>query len=115
VHVLFTVGAALGAQVMRMPTRDEEVLCEISKEMSSLYFRLAVLCLFEARVPEFGTQSFSPAIVGHRWRKNIGWIDTENQLTAHKKTSIRSMVFKRKDSIEKIFFLKLMIDTIGQK
>ncbi len=31
--------------------------CEISKEMSSLYFRLAVLCLFEARVPECDKQT----------------------------------------------------------
>jgi hypothetical protein len=30
---------------------------EISKEMSSLYFGLAVFCLFEARVPEVDTQS----------------------------------------------------------
>ncbi len=30
--------------------------CEISKDMSSLLFGLAVFCLFEARVPEFDTQ-----------------------------------------------------------
>jgi hypothetical protein len=30
--------------------------CEIRKEMSSLYFGLAVFCLFEARIPEFDTQ-----------------------------------------------------------
>ncbi len=30
--------------------------CEISKEMSSLYFGLAVFCLFEARILEFDTQ-----------------------------------------------------------
>ncbi len=30
-------------------------LCEISKEMSSLYFGLVVFCLFEARVPESDT------------------------------------------------------------
>jgi hypothetical protein len=35
--------------------------CEISKEMSSLYFgRLAVYCLFEARVTESDTQPPSP-------------------------------------------------------
>jgi hypothetical protein len=30
--------------------------CEIGKEMSLMYFRLAVVCLFEARVPEFDMQ-----------------------------------------------------------
>jgi hypothetical protein len=34
--------------------------CEISKERSSLYFGLAVFCLFEARVPEFKTQPPPP-------------------------------------------------------
>jgi hypothetical protein len=34
--------------------------CEISKDLSSLYFRLAVFCLFEAQVPEFDTQPPSP-------------------------------------------------------
>ncbi len=37
--------------------------CLISKEMSSLYFGLAVFCLFEARVPEFDKQPFLPATV----------------------------------------------------
>ncbi len=30
--------------------------CEISKQLLSLYFRLAVFCLFEASVPELDTQ-----------------------------------------------------------
>jgi hypothetical protein len=34
--------------------------CEISKEMSSLYFGLAVFCLFEARVPELDMQPPHP-------------------------------------------------------
>ncbi len=34
--------------------------CEIRKEMSSLYFGLAVFRLFEARVPEFDTQPLPP-------------------------------------------------------
>jgi hypothetical protein len=34
--------------------------CEISKEMSSLYFGLAVLCLFEARVLEVDKQPLPP-------------------------------------------------------
>ncbi len=34
-------------------TYTEMRYCEISKEMSSLYFGLAVFCLFQARVPEF--------------------------------------------------------------
>jgi hypothetical protein len=38
--------------------------CEISKEMSSLYFGLAVLSLFEARVPEFDTQPQAPDSCG---------------------------------------------------
>jgi hypothetical protein len=45
-------------------TREREYLyiaemryCEISKEMSSWYFGQAVFCLFEARVPEFDTQT----------------------------------------------------------
>ncbi len=33
--------------------------CEISKEMSSLYFELAVFRLFEARVQEFDTRPLS--------------------------------------------------------
>ncbi len=56
--MFFTVGGDLGAQAMRTPTKDE-VRCKISKEMSSLYFGLAVFCLFEARGPEFGTQPLS--------------------------------------------------------
>jgi hypothetical protein len=40
---------------------------EISKEMSSFYFGLAVFCLFEARVLEFDTQPLSPSSSGlHR-------------------------------------------------
>ncbi len=38
--------------------------CEISKEMSSLYFGLAVFFLFEARIPEFGTQPLPPNSCG---------------------------------------------------
>ncbi len=38
--------------------------CEISKEMSSLYFGLAVFCLFEASVPEFDTQPLLPKSCG---------------------------------------------------
>jgi hypothetical protein len=34
--------------------------CEISKEMSSLYFGLPGFCLFEATVPEFDTQPPPP-------------------------------------------------------
>ncbi len=41
-------------------------------------------------------------IGGHRWqKKNIDWIDSDNRLTV-KKTSIRSMVFRRKKIIEPI-------------
>jgi hypothetical protein len=36
---------------------------EINKDMSSLYFVLDVLCLFEARVPEFDTKPLSPTAV----------------------------------------------------
>jgi hypothetical protein len=38
--------------------------CEISKEMSLLYFGLAVFCLFEARVPEFDRQPLPPTSCG---------------------------------------------------
>ncbi len=31
--------------------------CEISKQMSPLYFGLAVFCLFEARILEFNTNT----------------------------------------------------------
>jgi hypothetical protein len=34
---------------------------EISKEVSALYFGLAVFCPFEARVPEFETKSTQSA------------------------------------------------------
>jgi hypothetical protein len=34
--------------------------CDISKEMSSLYFGLAIFCLFEARVSEFDKQPPPP-------------------------------------------------------
>ncbi len=37
--------------------------CEISKEMSSWYFGLTVLCQFEGRVPEFVTQSLPSTAV----------------------------------------------------
>jgi hypothetical protein len=37
---------------------------KISKEMSSLYFGLALFCLFEARVPEFDTQPLPPNSCG---------------------------------------------------
>ncbi len=40
-----------------LPISTEMRYCEISKEMSSLYFGLAVFCLFEARAPEFDMQS----------------------------------------------------------
>jgi hypothetical protein len=36
--------------------------CEISKEMSLLYFGLAVFCPFEARDPEFDKQPLPPPI-----------------------------------------------------
>jgi hypothetical protein len=39
--------------------------CEISKEMSSLYFGLAIFCLFEARVSEFDTQPPPPPCTVH--------------------------------------------------
>ncbi len=48
------------------PTAGTEYLtpemryCEISKEMSLLYFGLAVLCPFEARDPEFDKQPLPP-------------------------------------------------------
>jgi hypothetical protein len=38
--------------------------CEISKEMSPLYFELDVFCLFEAVVPEFYTQPLLPNSCG---------------------------------------------------
>jgi hypothetical protein len=38
--------------------------CEISTEMSSLFFGLAVFCLFEASVPEFDTQPLPPKSCG---------------------------------------------------
>ncbi len=34
--------------------------CEVSEEMSSLYFGLAVFCLFEGRVPELTHNSCPP-------------------------------------------------------
>ncbi len=34
--------------------------CQISKEMSSMYFGLAVFCLLEARAPEFVMQPLPP-------------------------------------------------------
>ncbi len=37
---------------------------EIGKEMSSLFFRLSVLCLFEARVPEFDKVPLLPDSCG---------------------------------------------------
>jgi hypothetical protein len=37
--------------------------CEISTEILSLYFGLAVFRLFEARVPEFNTQPLPPPAV----------------------------------------------------
>jgi hypothetical protein len=40
-------------RVIVWPTLRDMRYCEISKQMSSLYFGLAVFCLFEARVPEF--------------------------------------------------------------
>jgi hypothetical protein len=44
--------------------KSEMRYCEISKEMSSLYFGLAVFCLFEPRVPEFYTQPLPPSSCG---------------------------------------------------
>ncbi len=40
--------------------RTEMRYCEISKEMLSLYFGLAVFCIFDARVPEFDMQPLLP-------------------------------------------------------
>jgi hypothetical protein len=37
---------------------------EISNAMSSLYFGLALFCLFEARVPEFNRQPLPPNSCG---------------------------------------------------
>jgi hypothetical protein len=43
-----------------LKTRAEMRYFDISKEMSSLYFGLALFCLFEARVLEFDTLPLPP-------------------------------------------------------
>jgi hypothetical protein len=51
---------AVGRHFQVLISRAEMRYYEISKEMSSLYFGLAVFCLFEARVPEFDIQTAPP-------------------------------------------------------
>jgi hypothetical protein len=51
--------------------------CEISKEMSSLYFGLAVFCLFDARVPEFETQPSPPVQCTLNTASNYGTLGPE--------------------------------------
>jgi hypothetical protein len=57
--------------------QSEMRYCEISKEMSSLYFGLALFCVFETRVLEFNMNSCPPTAVEcivyivHRTRRQI--------------------------------------------
>jgi hypothetical protein len=45
------------------------IYCEISFEMSPLYFGLDVFCIFEARVPEFSTVYTAPPAHAVLWEK----------------------------------------------
>ncbi len=51
--------------------KDDIFYSKVSKEMSSLYFRLGVFCLFGASVSEFGTRPLPQKM----WKFMVGFLD----------------------------------------